>query len=103
MSQPESRIEPGMTTDFRQRMSYGDYLGLDLLLSAQKPLSDAPDEPLFITIHQVQELWLKLCVHEIDGAIAAIRKTSCRPPSSRWRASRASSRSWWRPGTCSRP
>lgn len=56
--QPGSRIEPGMTTDFRQRMSYGDYLGLDLLLSAQKPLSDAPDEPLFITIHQVQELWL---------------------------------------------
>lgn len=77
--QSESRIEPGMTTDFRQRMSYGDYLGLDLLLSAQKPLSDAPDEPLFITIHQVQELWLKLCVHEIDGAIAAIRKDELSP------------------------
>ncbi len=77
--QSESRIEPGMTTDFRQRMSYGDYLGLDLLLSAQKPLRDAPDEPLFITIHQVQELWLKLCVHEIDGAIAAIRKDELSP------------------------
>jgi len=68
-----------MTTDFRQRMSYGDYLGLDLLLSAQKPLSDAPDEPLFITIHQVQELWLKLCVHEIGGAIAAMRKDELSP------------------------
>ena len=62
-----------------QDMTYARYLALDELLSAQKPLSDAPDEPLFITIHQVQELWLKLCVHEIDGAIAAIRKDELSP------------------------
>ena len=35
----QSRIEPGMQTDFKERMDYGSYLGLDLLLAAQKPLS----------------------------------------------------------------
>ena len=74
-----SRIEPGMQTDFKERMDYGSYLGLDLLLAAQKPLSDAPDELLFITIHQVQELWLKLATHELDGAIAAIRDDQLQP------------------------
>ncbi|HEV7334859.1 MULTISPECIES: tryptophan 2,3-dioxygenase [Bosea] len=74
-----SRIEPGMTTDFKDRMDYGSYLGLDLLLAAQKPLSDAPDELLFITIHQVQELWLKLATHELDGAIAALRNDELQP------------------------
>lgn len=75
----QSRIEPGMQTDFKERMDYGSYLGLDLLLAAQKPLSDAPDELLFITIHQVQELWLKLAAHELDGAIAAIREDELQP------------------------
>jgi tryptophan 2,3-dioxygenase len=74
-----SRIEPGMQTDFKERMDYGSYLGLDLLLAAQRPLSDAPDELLFITIHQVQELWLKLAAHELDGAIAAIRADELQP------------------------
>lgn len=74
-----SRIEPGMQTDFKERMDYGSYLGLDLLLAAQKPLSDAPDELLFITIHQVQELWLKLAAHELDGATAAIRGDQLQP------------------------
>jgi tryptophan 2,3-dioxygenase len=75
----QSRIEPGMQTDFKERMDYGSYLGLELLLAAQKPLSDAPDELLFITIHQVQELWLKLAAHELDGAIAAIRADELQP------------------------
>jgi tryptophan 2,3-dioxygenase len=75
----QSRIEPGMQTDFKERMDYGSYLGLDLLLAAQKPLSDAPDELLFITIHQVQELWLKLAAHELDGAIAAIATDELQP------------------------
>ncbi len=54
-------------------MSYGDYLGLETLLSAQKPLSGHHDETLFIIIHQTSELWLKLCLHEIAGAIRQIR------------------------------
>ena len=49
-------------------MSYGDYLGLDQLLAAQKPLSGEHDELLFIVIHQASELWLKLSIHELAGA-----------------------------------
>lgn len=60
-------------------MSYGDYLGLDSLLAAQKPISGQHDEMLFITIHQVQELWLKLLLHELDLAIACLRRDELRP------------------------
>ena len=58
-------LEQGITTDLRDRLTYGGYLQLDTLLSAQKPLSDPPhhDEMLFIVQHQVAELWLKLVIH----------------------------------------
>jgi tryptophan 2,3-dioxygenase len=59
--------------DLRDAMSYGDYLGLKVLLGCQKPLSGAHDETLFIVIHQSSELWIKLCLHEITAAIAQIR------------------------------
>jgi tryptophan 2,3-dioxygenase len=39
------RLEPGIVTDFRERLSYGGYLRLDLLLSAQQPLSGSADAP----------------------------------------------------------
>ena len=63
-------LEDGLQTDFRQQMSYGDYLRLDLLLSAQQPQSQPPqhDELLFIIQHQTSELWLKLMVHELRSA-----------------------------------
>jgi len=63
-------LEAGIATDFRQQMSYGDYLCLDRLLSAQRPQSDPPlhDEMLFIVQHQTSELWLKLLVHELRSA-----------------------------------
>ncbi len=63
-------LEEGIQRDFRRTMSYGDYLRLDLLLSAQQPLSDPPqhDELLFIIQHQTSELWLKLLVHELRSA-----------------------------------
>jgi tryptophan 2,3-dioxygenase len=50
-------------------MTYADYLALDRLLSAQKPLSDLHDEMLFIVIHQTKELWLKQMLHELRLAI----------------------------------
>jgi tryptophan 2,3-dioxygenase len=59
--------------DLRESMSYGDYLRLDELLSCQRPLTDKHDETLFIVIHQASELWIKLCLHEISGAIRQIR------------------------------
>ncbi len=58
----------GAVTDFRERMSYGDYLRLDLLLDAQKPLTDAHDEMLFVVQHQTSELWMRLAIHEIAAA-----------------------------------
>ena len=63
---------PGAITDFAGRMSYGDYLGLDGILAAQHPLSQAHDELLFIIQHQTTELWMKLAIHELDAARAAI-------------------------------
>ncbi|MGN6149893.1 MAG: tryptophan 2,3-dioxygenase, partial [Rhizomicrobium sp.] len=55
-------------------MSYGDYLQLNTLLSAQKPLTEHHDETLFIVIHQASELWIKLCLHEVAAAIVQIRE-----------------------------
>jgi tryptophan 2,3-dioxygenase len=54
--------------DFSNDMSYGDYLALDTLLSAQRPLSDHHDEMLFIIQHQTSELWMRLMLHELTAA-----------------------------------
>ncbi|MDF2711297.1 tryptophan 2,3-dioxygenase family protein [Nonomuraea muscovyensis] len=50
------------------RLSYGAYLRIPELLAQQRPQSEAPDELLFITIHQVYELWFKLLLHELEKA-----------------------------------
>ncbi len=65
----------GAITDFADRMTYGGYLQLDLLLAAQKPLSQPAhhDEMLFIIQHQTTELWLKLVLHELRAALVHIR------------------------------
>src|SRR5579859_422447 len=49
-------------------LSYGDYLALDQILSAQRPRSGQHDEMLFIVIHQASELWMKLSIHELVAA-----------------------------------
>src|SRR6187402_260412 len=60
--------------DFSKSMSYGDYLQLDAILSAQKPLSPDHNEMLFIIQHQTSELWMKLMLHELRAAIANVAK-----------------------------
>ena len=79
MDEPDdaSRVEKGMHLDFSGRMSYGDYLGLGKLLSAQTPLSDEHDEMLFIVIHQIQELWIRLSIHELTFAMQCLRQDDC--------------------------
>jgi tryptophan 2,3-dioxygenase len=74
-------VEPGIRRDFRADLSYGDYLHLDELLSAQEPLSRPPhhDELLFIIQHQTSELWLKLVLHELRSAQALIAADDLRP------------------------
>ncbi|WP_203249271.1 tryptophan 2,3-dioxygenase [Sporosarcina beigongshangi] len=64
--------EEGIHTDFRENMTYGEYLHLDTLLSSQQRLSGHHDEMLFIVIHQVSELWMKLILHELGTAIELI-------------------------------
>ncbi|TYS15791.1 tryptophan 2,3-dioxygenase [Rossellomorea vietnamensis] len=66
-------------TDFLEKMTYGDYLQLDSLLSSQKRLSGHHDEMLFIIIHQVSELWMKLILHELDASIDSIQKGELSP------------------------
>ncbi len=60
--------------DFSRDMSYGDYLQLDAILGAQKPLSPDHNEMLFIIQHQTSELWMKLMLHELHAAVAAIAR-----------------------------
>lgn len=63
-------IEDSIRTDLRGAMSYGGYLDLDRLLSAQHPRStpEHHDELLFIVQHQTSELWLRLILHELRAA-----------------------------------
>ncbi|ARI75932.1 tryptophan 2,3-dioxygenase [Halobacillus mangrovi] len=74
MSYRDSKDQENVHTDFRERMTYGDYLQLDQLLESQDRLSSHHDEMLFIIIHQVSELWMKLILHELWAAIDAINK-----------------------------
>lgn len=69
----------GARMSFRGRMAYGDYLGLDDLLTAQHPLSPAHDEMLFIIQHQTSELWMKLALHEMAAARQAIATGNLQP------------------------
>ena len=72
-SKPESIVhEEKAQLDFSRDMSYGDYLQLDAILNAQKPLSPAHDELLFIVQHQTSELWMKLMLHELTAAVRNI-------------------------------
>lgn len=68
------RNEKGIHTDFKDDMTYSDYLHLDTILTSQHRLSGHHDEMLFIVIHQVSELWMKLILHELTSAINSIAK-----------------------------
>ncbi|URX63071.1 tryptophan 2,3-dioxygenase [Luteibacter anthropi] len=75
MANPQRDLEAGIRTDLDGRLTYGQYLKLDQLLSAQQPRSEPVqhDEMLFIIQHQTSELWLKLLIHELDAALACLR------------------------------
>ncbi len=62
-----------------QDISYGQYLDLEPLLACQNPASSEHDELLFIVIHQVSELWIKLCLHEAHGAAQHIQNDNLSP------------------------
>jgi tryptophan 2,3-dioxygenase len=65
--------------DFSESMSYGDYLSLNSILSAQHPLSPDHNEMLFIVQHQTSELWMKLALYELRAALAAVHRDDLQP------------------------
>jgi tryptophan 2,3-dioxygenase len=86
MSEPKSVIKPYVDLsdeqvhwDLGDSLSYAQYLNLDKLLDAQHPLSYQHDEMLFIVIHQVSELWMKLCLHELNATIECVRRDDLGP------------------------
>ena len=77
----ERQLEDGIERDFARNLSYGEYLDLAKVLSAQHPRSvpTRHDEMLFIIQHQTSELWLKLMLHELHSARDLIRADDPRP------------------------
>ena len=74
MNKPaETVASEGAKLDYASDMTYGDYLHLDEILGAQQPLSPVHDEMLFIVQHQTSELWMKLMLHELAGAMQALQ------------------------------
>jgi tryptophan 2,3-dioxygenase len=65
--------------DLGTSISYEGYLQLARLLSAQKPLSSQHDEMMFIIVHQVSELWLRLFLHELDTVLECVRRDELGP------------------------
>ena len=79
MTGPYDPAAEGAQMSFDGRMSYGDYLRLDQILGAQTLLSSAHDEMLFIIQHQTSELWMRLAIHELVAARAAIAGDDLQP------------------------
>lgn len=69
----------GVHWDLGSSQSYGEYLQIKTLLSAQKPASHQHDEPLFIAVHQVSELWMRLLLHELDLVLQSVVKDELGP------------------------
>ncbi|MBV8877767.1 MAG: tryptophan 2,3-dioxygenase [Gammaproteobacteria bacterium] len=65
--------------DLGSSLSYGEYLQLERLLTAQKPISSQHNEMVFIVVHQVSELWMRLMLHELTAALECIRRDDLDP------------------------
>jgi tryptophan 2,3-dioxygenase len=86
MTESKSAVKPfvdlsdeAVHWDLGNSLSYSQYLNLDKLLDAQRPLSYQHDEMLFIVIHQVSELWMKLCLHELNAVVDCVRRDDLGP------------------------
>ncbi len=65
--------------DLGSSLSYGEYLQLEKLLAAQQPVSTQHNEMVFILVHQVSELWMRLILHELTAALECIRRDDLDP------------------------
>jgi len=73
MSENRRELENGIHLELPEGGTYGDYLHLDELLGAQRPVTGVHDEMLFIIQHHTSELWIKLLLHELDLAVRLVR------------------------------
>jgi tryptophan 2,3-dioxygenase len=73
MSENRRELETGIHLELPEGGTYGDYLHLDELLAAQRPVTEVHDEMLFIIQHHTSELWIKLLLHELDLATRLVR------------------------------
>jgi tryptophan 2,3-dioxygenase len=73
MAENRRDLESSMHLELSKGSTYGDYLHLDEVLSAQRPVTNVHDEMLFIIQHQTSELWIKLLLHELDLAVELVR------------------------------
>jgi tryptophan 2,3-dioxygenase len=73
MSENRRELETGIHVELSKGGTYGDYLHLDELLAAQRPVTAVHDEMLFIIQHHTSELWIKLLLHELDCAVMLVR------------------------------
>jgi tryptophan 2,3-dioxygenase len=73
---PLSHYDPDTITNLHGRLDYAQYLQLERLLSAQRPLSrpEHHDEMLFIIQHQTTELWFRLIIHELRAALGLVAR-----------------------------
>jgi tryptophan 2,3-dioxygenase len=65
--------------DLGSSLTYGEYLRLDQILTAQRPLSYQHDEMMFIIVHQTSELWMRLFLHELTGVLDCVRRDNLGP------------------------
>src|ERR1700739_1662238 len=82
MSDKPARVEladEAVHWDLGSSLSYGQYLQLDKLLTAQQPLSNQHNEMVFILVHQVSELWMRRMLHELTAALECIRRDDLDP------------------------
>ena len=79
MSGNKRELEQGIRTDLKPQETYSGYLKLDVLFTAQQPVTRHHDEMLFIIQHQTSELWIKLVLHELTAAIHHIQKDELEP------------------------
>src|ERR1700741_2236848 len=79
MEKKPAPIAAEFITELAPETSYGGYLGLERLLSAQRPRSSPHARKLFIIQHQTSELWMKLMIHELSAAIEHVKADRLEP------------------------
>lgn len=54
------------------QIEYGSHLQLDRLLSCMQRITDHPEEHLFVTVHQVLELWFKHIIFDLGRIVTLL-------------------------------